>query len=104
MTIKKLQELQTYDEKKMTKQMVIAEENSKVVVFNFLPGQMMPKHGHPHKNAYAFVIEGNGKCYLDDTSSAVKSGDIIHCNPEQTISIENTGTSSMTVYVVLAAE
>lgn len=104
MTIKKLQDLQTYDEKKMTKQVVIEEEKSKVIVFNFLPGQVMPKHGHPHKNAYVFVVEGEGICYLDDIDSAIQPGDIIHCDPHQTISIENTGAIAMTVYVVHAEE
>ncbi|MDN7240670.1 cupin domain-containing protein [Planococcus sp. N028] len=104
MTIKKLRDLQTFDEKKMTKQIVIGEEKSKIIVFNFLPGQEMPKHGHPHKNTFVFVIEGEGKCYLDDSDSAIEPGDIIHCNPYQKISIENTGATSMTVYVVLIEE
>lgn len=104
MTIKKLLDLQTYDEKKMSKQIVIEEEKSKVIVFNFLPGQVMPKHGHPHKNAYVFVVDGEGICYLDDIDTAVQQGDIIHCNPHQKISIENNGTTSMTVYVVHADE
>lgn len=104
MTIKKLQDLQSYDQEKMTKQMVIKEAKSKVVVFNFLPGQLMPKHGHPHTNAYVIVIDGEGECFLDDKISHVQAGDIIHCASQQTISIENTGAAPMTVYVVLAEE
>ncbi|HSP22976.1 MAG TPA: cupin domain-containing protein [Planococcus sp. (in: firmicutes)] len=104
MTVKKLQDLQTYDEEKMSKQLVFGEQNSKVIAFNFLPGQVLPKHGHPHKNAYVFVIEGAGICSLDDIDSTVQKGSIIHCDPHQTISIKNTGTTSMTAYVVLAEE
>lgn len=104
MSIKKLQDLQTYDEKKLAKKLVFEEEKSKTIAFNFLPGQVLPKHGHPHKNAYVFVIEGEGVCCLDDKDSTVQPGDVIHCNPHQTIRIENTGTKSMTVYVVLAEE
>ncbi|ANU10723.1 hypothetical protein A1A1_09706 [Planococcus antarcticus DSM 14505] len=104
MTIKKLKDLQTYDETKLTKNIVFDEEKSKTIVFNFLPGQVLPKHGHSHRNAYVFVIEGEGVCYLDDIDSAIQQGDIVHCNAHQTISIENTGAKSMTVYVVLAAE
>lgn len=104
MAVKKLQDLQTYDEKKMTKQIVFEEQKSKVIVFNFLPGQMLPKHGHPHKNVYVFVVEGEGVCYLDDIESPVQPGDSIHCNPHQTIAVENTGTTSMTIYVVQAEE
>ncbi|WP_298828877.1 cupin domain-containing protein [uncultured Planococcus sp.] len=104
MTINKMIDLQTYDEKKMAKQIVIEEEKSKVIVFNFLPGQVMPKHGHPHKNAYVVVVEGEGTCHLDNIDSAVQQGDIIHCNPQQKISIENNGSTSMTVYVVHADE
>ena len=88
----------------MTKKVVIEEEKSKIIVFNFLSGQVKSKHGHPHKNAYVFVIEGEGICYLDDIDSAIQPGDIIHCGPHQTISIENTGATSMTVYVVHAEE
>lgn len=102
MVIKKLQDLQTFDENKLSKSVVFQEEKSKTLVFNFLPGQMLSKHGHPHKNAYVFVVSGEGKCYLDDQESSIQSGDVIHCNPNQTIGIENTGTEPMTVYVVLA--
>ncbi|ANU28180.1 cupin domain-containing protein [Planococcus versutus] len=104
MTIKKLEDLQLYDEKKLAKNILFNEDKSKLIVFNFLPGQTLPKHGHPHKNAYVFVVEGEGVCYLDEVQSTIHSGDVIHCNPHQTISIENTGTTSMTVYVVLAEE
>lgn len=102
MVIKKLQDLQTFDENKLSKSVVFQEEKSKTLVFNFLPGQMLPKHGHPHKNTYVFVVSGEGKCYLGDQDSAIQSGDVIHCNPSQTIGIENTGTEPMTVFVVLA--
>ncbi|MBT2571506.1 cupin domain-containing protein [Planococcus sp. ISL-110] len=104
MAIKKLQDLQTYDEKKMTKQIVFEEQKSQTIVYNFLPGQVLPKHEHPHKNAYVFVIEGEGICSLDGIDSAIQRGNIIHCNSHQTISIKNTGATSMTVYVVLAEE
>lgn len=104
MTIKKLQDLQIYDDNKMTSNIVFNEEKSKIIAFNFLPGQAMPKHGHAHKNAYVFVIEGQGQCHLDDMDYAIEPGDIIHCDPHQTISVENTGTTAMTVYVVQAEE
>ena len=104
MTIKKLKDLQISDEKKMSKTMVFNQEKSKIIAFNLLPGQVLPKHGHPNKNAYVVVMDGEGTCYLDDADSAVETGDIIHCNSGQTISIENTGAALMTVYVVLADE
>ncbi|HSI67684.1 MAG TPA: cupin domain-containing protein [Planococcus sp. (in: firmicutes)] len=104
MTIKKLKDLQTSDEKKPAKSIVFNEEKSKIIAFNLLPGQAIPKHGHPDKNAYVAVMDGEGTCFLDDTESAVGTGDIIHCNSKQTISIENTGAALMTVYVVLAEE
>lgn len=104
MAVKKLQDLQTYDEEKMAKQIVFNEQKSKTIVFNLLPGQVIPRHGHPHKNAYVFVIEGEGICSLDDIDSAIQRGDVIHCGSHQTISIKNTGAASMTVYVVLAEE
>lgn len=102
MTIQKRQDLQTYDDNQMNKQVVFTEPKSKAIAFNFLPGQIMPTHGHPQKNAYMSVMEGTGVCYLDDTPSPIQQGDMIHCDPHQTISVKNTGTDAMTVYVVLA--
>lgn len=104
MTIKNLKDLQTTDEKGAAKSIVFNEEKSKVIVFNLLPGQVLPKHGHPKRNAYVIVINGEGTCYLDDADSGIGTGDIVHCNSEQTISIENTGTALLTFYVVLAEE
>ncbi|MBB5181592.1 quercetin dioxygenase-like cupin family protein [Planomicrobium koreense] len=104
MAVKNLQDLQTYDEEKMAKQIIFNEPKSKAIAFNFLPGQAMPQHGHPHKNAFVFVIEGEGICSLDHIDSAIQQGDAIHCNPQQKISIKNTGAASMTVYVVLSEE
>jgi quercetin dioxygenase-like cupin family protein len=104
MTVKRLKDAQVYDVNHMTKEMLFDEGKSKVFILNFMPGQSLPSHGHPHTQVYLLVIEGAGTCHIDEQAYQISHGEVIHCSMEQMLSIENTGTEPMSVYVVLARE
>ncbi|MGI8314154.1 cupin domain-containing protein [Halobacillus mangrovi] len=104
MPVHPIGKFQKFDEKRMTKQMVFEEEKSKAFVLNFMPGQHLPSHSHPYTQVYLLVLAGTGKCKIDDHEYKIEKGDTIHCSKEEMLSLENTGTERMSVYVVLARE
>lgn len=104
MTVKKIRVMQIFDPHHMTKQMAFEEDKSKAFILNFMPGQILPSHGHPYTQVYILVIEGAGECHIDDTVHSIHQGDAVHCSKSQMLNIENTSEAPMSVYVVLARE
>ncbi|ARI77738.1 cupin domain-containing protein [Halobacillus mangrovi] len=104
MPVHSIREFQKFDENRMTKQMVFEEEKSKAFVLNFMPGQLLPSHSHPYTQVYLLMLDGTGECKIDDHVYKIEKGDTIHCSKEELLSLENTGTERMSVYVVLARE
>ncbi|RWZ58626.1 cupin domain-containing protein [Halobacillus fulvus] len=104
MTIRKVKDFQSFDDEHMTKQIIFKEEKSQAFVLNFMPGQKLPSHGHPYAQVYLLVLEGKGRCIIDEEEETIKKGDVIHCHKEQNISIENIGSENLSLYAVLARE
>lgn len=104
MPVKNIKKYQNFHDDHLNKEMVFKEEKSQAFVLNFLPGQSLPSHGHPHAQVYLLVLEGTGTCSIDEETFEIQKNDAIHCSKEEQLSIENTGTDQMSVYVVLARE
>ncbi|MCJ8010065.1 cupin domain-containing protein [Lederbergia wuyishanensis] len=104
MMIKKAEEAQSVNEARFTKNIIFNEGKSTVFILNFLPGQALPPHPHPNAHVYLYVMEGNGICTIDDEKHDITVKDIIHCENKQVLSIENTGSERLSIYVVLARE
>ncbi|MBW8350657.1 cupin domain-containing protein [Bacillus sp. IITD106] len=102
MTIKKAGEAQTFSDARFTKNVLFSEGKSTAFVLNFFPGQALPPHPHPNAHVYLYVMEGSGICTIDDEKHDITVKDVIHCEDNQVLSIENMGSEQLSIYVVLA--
>ncbi|GIN71978.1 hypothetical protein J14TS2_24530 [Bacillus sp. J14TS2] len=104
MDIRNATEVQDYQESRFTKNILYQNDKSTAFVLNFLPGQMLPPHPHPNAHVYLYTIEGTGTCTIDGDEQVISVKDVIHCENQQILSIENTGEGPLSIYVVLAKE
>lgn len=104
MPIKNVKEAQQFNEERFSRTVLYQGEKSTAFVLNFLPGQSFPPHPHPNAHVYLHVIEGEGKCTINEEEYAVSEKDIIHCANEQKLGIENNSDQPLSIYVVLARE
>lgn len=104
MTIKNAGEDKEFNDGRLVKTELFQEGKTTALVLNFLPGQVLPPHPHPDSNVYMYVIEGKGICKIDDKEHPISEKDVIHAADKQHVSIENTGDSTLSIYVVQAHE
>ncbi|CAM2947908.1 cupin domain-containing protein [Salinicoccus roseus] len=92
---------QEFNEERFTKVNVFKKDNSTMFVLNFMPGQKLPEHNHPGHELYLHVARGTGRFTVDDETSGVAEGDVIHIGSEEKISFENDGTEPASIYVTM---
>lgn len=102
MAVKHVSEAQVFDEKRMRKETLFKENGSAAFVVNLMPGQELPAHRHPGNQVYLFLFEGEGEYRLDGDRYPFSWQEVLHCGEEQELSLKNTGSEPMSVYVVLA--
>ncbi|WP_339165199.1 cupin domain-containing protein [Siminovitchia sp. FSL H7-0308] len=104
MEIKNIAPELVFNEKKFTRKNLFQKGKSTVFLLNLLPGQSIPPHPHPQSNVFLSVIQGEGTCTIDKRSFPITTHDVIHCEDQEMLSIENTSDGPLSVYVVMAKE
>jgi len=99
---KELSLAKEYNDTQFTKRIIHKKGESVVFALNFMPGQELPKHQHPNTDVYILVLEGNGTMTVDEQSTAVSTGDVIHCEGSEQFSYKNSGDEPSSLYVVLS--
>lgn len=102
--IKNIAAEMAFNEKKFTRKNLFQKGKSTAFLLNLLPGQSVPPHPHPQVNVYLSVIQGEGTCTIDEQSFPISKHDVIHCADKEVLSIENTGSGPLGIYVVMAKE
>ncbi|MFK4996670.1 cupin domain-containing protein [Bacillus sp. N9] len=104
MTIKNVSDVKRFNEGRLVRTQLFQEGKTTAYVLNFLPGQTLPPHPHPDSHVYLYVIEGEGRCTIDDQQYDIAENDVIHAVDKQHVSIENMGDTPLSIYVVQAHE
>ncbi len=99
---KNIQEFQEFNESRFVRKTLFQEGKTNAFVLNLLPGQSVPPHPHPNAHVYMYVVEGEGTFIIDEKELSVSQTDVIHCEDQQVLEIENTGDKPLSIYVVLA--
>ncbi len=92
---------QQFNENRFTKIDMVKTSSSVAFMLNFLPGQQMKPHNHPHRELYLHVLLGEGVLLVDDEDVSVKQGDIIYCLPEEKIGFINTSEKKVSIYATM---
>ncbi len=90
-----------YNEERFTKRIVFNEGGSTVFILNFLPGQKLPAHKHSGTEVYLLILDGNGTFTINGAETGVTKDDVVHCSGEEEMSFENTGSTPVSLYVML---
>lgn len=90
-----------YSEERFTKRVMFNDGESTVFILNFLPGQKLPPHKHPGAEVYLLVLDGSGTFTIDGAQTGVSHHDALHLSGEEDMSFENTGSSPVSLYVML---
>ena len=99
--IASLQSAQIFDEQKFTKQVLFSTERSIGIVLNFLHGQELPPHPHPGREVVITVLQGSGSGRLGKKTFTFSEQDTFHCTGEEELSITNSGSKPLSIYVLL---
>ncbi|MBT2657297.1 cupin domain-containing protein [Bacillus sp. ISL-18] len=92
---------QEFNEEKFTKRVIFNKSSSTAFVLNFLPGQKLPAHKHPGADVYLLVVSGNGTIIIDGKENEVTEQDVIHISDDEELSVINTSSQPVSLYVVL---
>jgi len=90
-----------FDEERFTKIDMIKHPQSVAFMLNFLPMQHMKPHGHPGKELYLLVVDGEGTFIIDGEEKEVSVGDVLYCTPEEQIGFTNTSEERVSIYVTM---
>jgi quercetin dioxygenase-like cupin family protein len=96
-----LNEFVEYSKERFTKRVIFKEEDSMVFVLNFEPGQSLPAHKHPGSNVYLLVLQGKGVFSFNGEQIDVVKDDVVLCTGDEEIAFTNTGTTNVSLYVML---
>ncbi|GIN92315.1 hypothetical protein J6TS1_25200 [Siminovitchia terrae] len=100
--LKNIKESQEFNESRFVRKKLFQEGKTDAFVLNLLPGQSVPPHPHPNAHVYMYVVEGAGTLIIDEKELTVSQKDVVHCEDQQMLEIENTGDKPLSIYVVLA--
>jgi quercetin dioxygenase-like cupin family protein len=84
-----------------TKRMVRQTPNALVFVLNFEPGQTLPPHNHADSEVVLTVLSGEGQATIDGRAQPLRAGSLLQCDGAETLSVENTGASRLSLLVFL---
>ena len=84
-----------------TKRMVHQTPNALVFVLNFEPGQTLPAHTHADSQVVLTVMAGEGQATVDGRVQPMRPGTLLQCDGAETLSVENTGASRLSLLVFL---
>jgi quercetin dioxygenase-like cupin family protein len=98
---KSIKDFQEFSEERFTKRVMFNDGGSTVFILNFQPGQKLPPHKHPGTEVYLLTLDGSGTFTIDGNQTSVNPNDAVHLSGEEEMSFENTGSSPVSLYVML---
>ncbi|AKG04477.1 hypothetical protein AAV35_006540 [Salimicrobium jeotgali] len=101
MHVYSIEDAKQFNDERFTKVNLIKNDHSTAFVLNFLPGQHMKAHNHPHRELYLYVIDGDGIFLIDDEEVAVSAGDVIYCDSKQQLGFTNTSDARVSIYATM---
>ncbi len=85
-----------------TKRMIHQSANGLVFTLNFQPGQTLPAHTHDQSEIVVTVLASEGQATVDGRVQPLRTGTVVQCNGNESFSVQNTGTSALSLLVFLA--
>jgi len=85
-----------------TKRMVHQSAHGLVFMLNFQPGQALPAHTHEDSEIVVTVLSGEGQATVDGRAEPLRTGTVIQCNGNESFSVQNNGSSVLSLLVFLA--
>ncbi|GAB6180510.1 hypothetical protein JCM14036_18290 [Desulfotomaculum defluvii] len=89
-------------DKPFAKRIIYQDDNVVTFVLNFRPGQALPPHTHYQSTVVIHVFAGQGEITADENTVTVTTGDIVTVKGNETLSVKNTGSENLTLYVNMA--
>lgn len=84
-----------------TKRMLRQSPAGLVFCLNFEPGQTLPAHTHAESDIAVCVLKGEGEVTADGHTERVSAGSVVHCKGNESFSAHNSGSSRLSLLVVL---
>lgn len=97
-----LETIREFGAERFTKKIVFTTEKNTVFVLGFMPGQALPPHNHPDADLFMLVLEGEGILSVNETQTAITTGDALNIAGDERISFHNTGNAPARLYVMLS--
>ncbi len=85
-----------------TKRMIHQSPAGLVFTLNFQPGQTLPAHTHAESEIVVTVLAGEGQATVDGRVQRLQTGTVLHCNGNESFSVQNNGGSVLSLLVFLA--
>lgn len=102
MTLYQLEDFEDTSSAGFTKRMLRESPQGLAFVLNFEPGQTLPAHNHSDSDVFLTVIAGEGQAVVDGSVQPMRAGTLLHCTGKETLSVENTGPSRLSLLVFLS--
>jgi len=84
-----------------TKRVLLRSPHALVFTLNFQAGQTLPPHTHADSEIVVQVLAGEGQATVDGRVEALRVGAVMQCNGAESFSVQNTGSSVLSLLVCL---
>lgn len=90
-----------FNENHPVTQLITQNQDSRVIVFGFEPGQSVPLHTSS-STVLMQVVEGNGRIQVGDSEQFVVAGDLAICPPNVPYSLSAAETGRFVILTIVA--
>ena len=78
---------------------LVAFEEGTAKLIRLMPGASYPRHKHPARTEYAYVLAGAPTLHVNDTAHAAKPGDFVVFPAATPHALENPGAEEALLFV-----
>lgn len=78
-----------------------SDENNKILKGCLEPGATIGYHTHETSSEIIFILEGTGKCIVEDGEELLSKGDCHYCAKGRSHSLVNDGQENLVFYAVV---
>lgn len=87
---------------KIAKRVIYHDETIAAFVLNIATGAVLPNHTHFECTVLVLVLAGNGVATTNGKETDIATQDLLQIEGQETLGLQNTGDSTLTVYVTLS--
>lgn len=91
-----------YPENKISKRMIYKDDLVAGFVLNIAKGAVLPDHTHFDCTVLIQVLKGSADAKVDKEPLFIEAGDLIQVEGREKISVTNTGSETLSLYVTLS--